>query len=67
MSVTIEQEIKEIERELFIRKLSYKKWIPVGKISKKDAIHRVACLEATLKRLKQIQVSHGEQVEMKFN
>jgi hypothetical protein len=52
---TIKEEIAELKRELQTRKSVYPQWKVLGKISAKDAEHRTACLESSIKRLEEIE------------
>lgn len=54
-TTTIKEEITELRRELQTRKGVYPQWQTLGKITKKDAEHRVACLESSIKRLEEIE------------
>ena len=52
---TIKEEITELKRELQTRRGVYPSWQTLGKITKKDAEHRIACLESSIKRLEEIE------------
>ncbi|HRI62305.1 MAG TPA: hypothetical protein PK228_21335 [Saprospiraceae bacterium] len=52
---TIREEIAELKRELQTRRRVYPEWKVLGKITQKDAEHRVACLESSIKRLEEIE------------
>lgn len=55
--VTLDDEIKELERELALRKQLYPKWAqgPSAKMKPIEASQRIATIEATLKRLKNLK------------
>lgn len=55
--ITLDDEIKEIERELALRKQLYPKWSqgPSAKMKPIEASQRIATLEVTLKRLKNLK------------
>lgn len=52
---TIKEEIAELKRELHTRQRVYPEWKVLGKITQKDAEHRIACLESSIKRLEEIE------------
>ena len=52
---TIREEIAELKRELHTRQRVYPEWKVLGKITQKDAEHRIACLESSIKRLEEIE------------
>lgn len=56
-SITLAQEIAEIERELRMRQSVYPDWTkgPSPRLKPDTADHRLACLESTLKRLRALQ------------
>lgn len=55
--VTLEEEIKELERELNTRKRVYPEWSkgPTPKLKPEEADRRIRCIEASIRRLKAIQ------------
>lgn len=63
--ITLDDEIKELEREITLRKQLYPKWSqgPSAKMKPIEASARIATLEATLKRLKNLKskIETGQQ------
>lgn len=53
------EQLKELERELEVRKHVYPGWIERGKIKLQTANYRIACLKATIAFLKG-QVEEGQ-------
>ena len=53
-TISLQDEISELERELKMRRRVYPNWSkgPNAKLTPEQAAHRIACLEATLERLK---------------
>lgn len=45
---SLSAQIKEIRRELEVRRRVYPKWINSGRITQSTANHRIACLQSTL-------------------
>lgn len=61
--ITIADEIKELERELAMRRRKYPEWSrgPNPSLKPETANRQIAVMEATLERLKKIQGSAGQQ------
>lgn len=55
--ITLNDEIKDLERELGLQKRLYPGWTkgPNPKVKPADAEHQLACIEATISRLKKIR------------
>lgn len=47
-TVTLDQQIAEIKREIAIRKNVYPKWVSAGKMRQAEADHAIAALTAAL-------------------
>ncbi|CCG99817.1 hypothetical protein FAES_1807 [Fibrella aestuarina BUZ 2] len=64
--ITLEQEIKELERELSMRRSVYPEWSkgPKPRLKPDTADHRIACLESTLARLKRMAPAKPEQASI---
>ncbi|GAB3278414.1 hypothetical protein GCM10027347_52800 [Larkinella harenae] len=65
--ITIDDELKELKRELRMRERLYPGWTkgPSPKIKPDDAKHQLACLESTIARLeKDIASKRGEQAKL---
>ena len=62
--ITIDHEIAELKRELAMRENLYPDWTkgPKPKLKPDAAAHRIACIQATIKRLETLKAaSTGEQ------
>ncbi len=62
--ITLDDEIRELERELGMRQRCYPDWTkgPAPKLKPELAEHRLACTRATLERLRKLQaVTRGAQ------
>ena len=64
--ITLADEIKELERELINRQRIYPDWTkgPNPKLRPDVANHRIACIESTLKRLREQQAKTGTQANL---
>lgn len=64
--ITIDEQIKELERELRTRRNVYPEWTkgPNPRLKLETATHRIACIEATLKVLRAQQNKGGEQLSL---
>lgn len=63
-TISLDDEIKEQQRELSMRERYYPDWTkgPNPKLKPEVAEHRLACTRATLDRLKKLQaITKGEQ------
>jgi len=58
---TLTEIIRELQRELGVKKRVYPRWVVQRKITKKDANHRLACTEQAIKKLIEV---YGEQKEL---
>lgn len=52
MSITIEQQIKCVAREIKMRESVYPKWVASHKMSQDAADNQIACMKAVLETLK---------------
>lgn len=50
-------EIRELERELEVRRKVYPGWVQSGKLSAREADHRLICLESAIFSLRQFHAS----------
>lgn len=48
MTISIDQIIREVRRELNMRKSVYPKWVQAGKLKQIDADHRIAVMQKIL-------------------
>jgi hypothetical protein len=56
MKTTIEDQIKDVGREIGMRRAFYPRWVASGKLTQAQADHQIACLDdiyAHLKLLKE--------------
>jgi hypothetical protein len=53
--ITIEDQIKAVEREISMRRRVYPKWIISGRMSQEKAVKEVKAMEAVLETLKEVQ------------
>lgn len=56
---SLDQQIREVDREIKLRQRIYPKWVEGKRLKKHDADFRIACLVAVLKHL--IQLQHQRQ------
>jgi hypothetical protein len=57
MTTTLDEQIRDIGRELGMRRSCYPRWVASGKLKKETADHQIACMEdvyALLKSLKAV-------------
>lgn len=54
MKPTINQQIQELERELTMRKQVFPKWVAARKLKQNEMDWRIACIEATIKVLREM-------------
>ncbi|MFO0386339.1 MAG: hypothetical protein ACK505_06140 [Flavobacteriales bacterium] len=65
MQITIEEEIRELKRELALRNRLYPEWVKLCKLRPEEARYQIACLQSTLKRLEAIdKQQNGEQTNL---
>lgn len=64
MKFTLEDMIKELARELAMRKSFYKKQIELRKMTKDKANKQYGAMEAALKRLEQLKINEGNQTTL---
>ena len=55
MTVSLEDQIKELERELAMREQFYPQWIASGKLKRPIAVKQFTALKAALQSLKDLQ------------
>jgi hypothetical protein len=55
MTIPIEDQIAEVKREIALRKKVYPKWIEQERITRFEALSRVAVMEAVLESLKSLE------------
>lgn len=48
MSISNDDIIRELKREIKVRKRVYPKWVELERLTSKDMYHRIACLETAL-------------------
>ena len=53
--VTIEDQIKAVEREISMRRRVYPNWVASKRMSKEKADKEIAAMEAVLETLKEVQ------------
>lgn len=57
--VSIAEQLREIEREIKMREGVYPRWVRDGKISARDADHRLAAMKAIRESLKALHPQGG--------
>ena len=59
--MTIDEQIKEVKREIGMRKVMYPKWVQSDKLRPEKAEHGIAAMEAVLETLTAVQVAGAAQ------
>ena len=58
-TITLDDQLRAIGRELGLRRAKYPQWVKRGQISQQTAQHELACLSAVYKTLKDLK--HSQQ------
>lgn len=55
MAISIDDMIRDVGRELGMRKACYSRWVASGKLTQDKADHQIACMDAVYALLKKLK------------
>jgi hypothetical protein len=62
--MTLEEQIKSVEREITMRERVYPRWVAAGKMKQEKALFEIAAMRAVLETLKRVPILEDAEGEL---